>query len=180
MVTGLFVGRFQPFHKGHLQTAKFALGKVDLLVMVVGSAQKSHEPRNPFTAGERVRMIKEALDADGEVDAKRVLIIPVPDVDVHSLWTRQVDMLVPKYEIVFANDPFTLLLFRERGVKTVEPDLYRREEMSATEVRHRMATAGGRWEELVPAPVAKIVKEIGGVERVKAIAEKGMAGRHGA
>lgn len=171
MATGLFVGRFQPFHKGHLATVRFALGKVDQLVIVVGSAQKSHEPRNPFTAGERIRMIKESLDSD-KIDAGRILIIPVPDVDVHSLWSRQVDMLVPKYDVVFANDPFTLMLFRERGVKTVEAPLVERSEMQATEVRRKMAT-GEKWESLVPAPVARIIKEINGVERVKAIAERG-------
>jgi len=177
MTTGLFIGRFQPFHKGHLAAVKFALGKVDLLVIVVGSAQKSHEPRNPFTAGERIAMIKKALDADSEIDVRRILIIPVPDVDVHSMWTRQVDMLVPSYNVVFANDPFTLLLFGERGVRTEEAPLYKREEMSATEVRRRMAS-GEMWQELVPGPVAEIIKEIGGVERVKSIAEKQMPGHH--
>ncbi|HEX2558356.1 MAG TPA: nicotinamide-nucleotide adenylyltransferase [Nitrososphaera sp.] len=175
LTTGLFIGRFQPFHKGHLATVKFALGRVDLLVIVVGSAQKSHEPRNPFTAGERIRMVKEALDADSGIDIRRILIIPVPDVDVHSMWTRQVDMLVPEYKVVFANDPFTLLLFRERGVETVEAPLYRREEMSATEVRRRMAS-GEKWQELVPLPVAEAIKEIRGVERVKSIAEKHVPG----
>lgn len=170
MTTGLFVGRFQPFHKGHLATVRFALGEVDQLVIVVGSAQKSHEPRNPFTAGERISMIRETLDSE-KVDAGRILIIPVPDVDVHSLWTRQVDMLVPKYDIVFANDPFTLMLFRERGVKTIEAPLVDRSEMQATEIRSKMV-AGGGWESLVPATVARIIKEIDGVERVRAIAER--------
>jgi nicotinamide-nucleotide adenylyltransferase len=99
------------------------------------------------------------------------MTIPVPDVDVHSLWTRQVDMLVPRYDVVFANDPFTLLLFRERGVKTVEPPLQERSQWMATEVRRRMAE-GEKWQELVPAPVAKAIKQIDGVERVKAVAQR--------
>lgn len=170
MTTGLFVGRFQPFHKGHLATVKFVLTKVDQLVIVVGSAQKSNEPRNPFTAGERIMMIKGALDADKQVDAKKVMIIPVPDVDIHSLWTRQVDMLVPKYDIVYANDPFTLMLFNQSGVKTVEPPLVDRSEMQATEIRKKMAM-GENWENFVPVAVERIIKEINGVSRVKAIAE---------
>jgi nicotinamide-nucleotide adenylyltransferase len=149
---------------------KFALNKVDLLVIVVGSAQKSNEPRNPFTAGERIRMIKETLDADQEIDAKKIMIIPVPDVDIHSLWIRQVDMLVPKYDLVFANDPFTLMLFRKSGVKTVEPPLVDRNEMQATEVRKKMLMSE-KWQDLVPAPVARVIKEVGGVARVKAIAK---------
>ena len=170
LTTGLFIGRFQPFHKGHLATVRFASGKVDQLVIVVGSAQKSHEQKNPFTAGERIRMIKETLDSE-KVDTSNILIIPVPDVDVHSLWTRQVDMLVPKYDVVFANDPFTLMLFKERGVRTVEAPLVDRSEMQATEIRSRMAS-GGKWEGLVPAAVARIIMDINGVERVKAIAER--------
>lgn len=173
--SGLFIGRFQPFHKGHLATVKFALGRVDQLIIVVGSAQKSHEPRNPFTAGERIRMIKESLDTDGEADVRRVLIIPVPDIDVHSLWTHQVDMLVPKYDVVFANDLFTLMLFREQGIKAIEAPLYRRDELMATEIRKRMA-AEENWEDLVPKPVSTVIKEINGIERIRVISQKNMPG----
>jgi nicotinamide-nucleotide adenylyltransferase len=175
LTNGLFIGRFQPFHKGHLATVKFALEKVEHLVIVVGSAQKSHEPRNPFTAGERIRMIKESLDIDNETDARRILIIPIPDTDVHSLWTHQVDMLVPKYDVVFANDLFTLMLFREQGVKAIEAPLYRRNEMRATEIRRRMA-AEEIWEDLVPMSVSKVIKEINGVERVKALTRRDLLG----
>jgi nicotinamide-nucleotide adenylyltransferase len=175
LTNGLFIGRFQPFHKGHLATVKFALEKVEHLVIVVGSAQKSHEPKNPFTAGERIRMIKESLDINSETDVRRILIIPIPDTDVHSLWTHQVDMLVPKYDVVFANDLFTLMLFREQGVKTIEAPLYRRNEMRATEIRRRMA-AEEIWEDLVPMSVSKVIKEINGVERVKALSRRDLPG----
>ena len=174
MTNGLFIGRFQPFHKGHLATVKFALERVEQLVIVVGSAQKSHEPRNPFTAGERIRMIKQSLDIDEETDVRRILIIPVPDTDVHALWTHQVDMLVPKYDVVFANDLFTLMLFQEKGIKALEAPLYRRDEMKATEIRKRMI-AEEIWEDLVPIPVSKVIKEINGVERVKALSRRDAA-----
>lgn len=174
LTTGLFVGRFQPFHLGHLATVKFALKSVGRLVIVVGSAQKSHEARNPFTAGERIAMIKDSIDADGEIDSRKILIIPVPDVDVHSLWTRQVDMFVPKYDVVFSNDSFTLHLFNEAGARTVKPPLHDREKMSGTEVRRRMI-AGEDWRELVQEPVAKIIEGIRGVDRVRM-----SSGRHGA
>jgi nicotinamide-nucleotide adenylyltransferase len=120
-------------------------------------------------------MIKESLDADEEADVRRILIIPVPDVDVHSLWTHQVNMLVPKYDVVFANDPFTLMLFREQGIKAIEAPLYRRDEMRATEIRKRMA-AEDNWEDLVPEPVSKVIMEIKGLERVRAISQRDMPG----
>jgi nicotinamide-nucleotide adenylyltransferase len=84
-------------------------------------------------------------------------------------------MLVPKYDVVFANDLFTLMLFREQGIKAIEAPLYRREEMRATEIRKRMA-AEENWEDLVPKPVSKVIKEIKGVERVRAISQRDMQG----
>ncbi|HEY7735100.1 MAG TPA: nicotinamide-nucleotide adenylyltransferase [Nitrososphaera sp.] len=177
--TALFIGRFQPFHLGHLATVRFALGKAKVLVIVVGSAQKSHEPRNPFTSGERIRMIKETLNAE-KIDANRIMIVPVPDVGDHSRWTHKVDELVPEYDLVIANDPFTLMLFRERGIRVLQAPLYRRSEMAATEIRKMMREDKRGWEKMVSVPVHKILKEIDGVNRVKAIAEKDVNEDHSA
>lgn len=171
MPNGLFVGRFQPFHLGHLATIKFALRHVEELVIVIGSAQKSHELRNPFTAGERIQMIKGSLNADDEVDLKRIVLIPVADVGVHSLWTHYVDILVPSYEVVFTNDNFTCLLFKERGTKVVRPILRQRKELSATEIRSRIARDAD-WKKLVTPHTVKIVEDIHGIARIKAIFEK--------
>jgi nicotinamide-nucleotide adenylyltransferase len=123
-------------------------------------------------------MIKESIDASKDIDSRRVLVIPVPDVDVHSLWTRQVDMLVPDYEVVIANDPFTLLLFKERGVKVIEAPLFKRNELEATQIRESMANGESKWTTLVPREVARIIKKVGGEKRVKAIAENNKRSRH--
>ena len=171
MPNGLFVGRFQPFHLGHLATIKFALRHIEELVIIIGSAQKSHELRNPFTAGERIQMIKDSLSTETEIDTKRVLMIPVQDVDVHSLWTHFVDILVPQYEVVFTNDSFTYLLFQERGITIVEPPLYKRKELSATKIRSNMAKDRD-WKNLVTRQTAKVVEDINGIERIKAIFAK--------
>jgi nicotinamide-nucleotide adenylyltransferase len=64
---GLYVGRFQPFHNGHLDAIKYALNSVDELVIVIGSAQYSHHSHNPFTAGERLTMVRRALDEAGVI-----------------------------------------------------------------------------------------------------------------
>ncbi|MCD6340506.1 MAG: adenylyltransferase/cytidyltransferase family protein, partial [Desulfurococcales archaeon] len=67
----LFPGRFQPIHWGHVSVIKWALSKVDELIIGVGTAQESHTIVNPFTAGERVVMIRLALEEAG-VDLRRV------------------------------------------------------------------------------------------------------------
>lgn len=168
MLRAAFIGRFQPFHLGHLATIKQALRKVDELVIVIGSAQKSHEMRNPFTAGERIEMMKESFYADDGVDIKKLFQIPVPDINIHGLWTHQVDLLTPRYKLVFTNDIFTRQLFEERGITVIEPTLYRKEEFSGTVIRSRMVK-DEKWSELVTLQTANIIEDIHGVERLKAI-----------
>ncbi|MBS7649487.1 adenylyltransferase/cytidyltransferase family protein, partial [Candidatus Bathyarchaeota archaeon] len=66
----LYVGRFQPFHLGHLEAAKYILQNAREIIIVVGSAQESHTLENPFTAGERVYMIRLALN-EANIDPGR-------------------------------------------------------------------------------------------------------------
>jgi len=159
------VGRFQPFHLGHLHAVRYALERVEELCILVGSAEKSHQPDNPFTAGERVYMIKAALE-EANIDCRRVLIIPLPDAYAHSIWVASVKATVPKFDVVFSNDPLTRRLFQEEGFTVLDIPFYERSTFSATEVRRRMLK-GEAWEELVPKSVAKIIYEVSGVERLK-------------
>jgi len=57
----LFVGRFQPFHNGHLMVIKGMVKVCEKVVIGVGSSQESMTPENPFTATERREMIQRAL-----------------------------------------------------------------------------------------------------------------------
>ena len=59
---GLLIGRMQPVHNGHIQIIEKTLNFVDEVVIGIGSAQLSHELKDPFTAGERIMMMTQALD----------------------------------------------------------------------------------------------------------------------
>ena len=108
---GFLIGRFQPFHLGHLEAIKFALSNVEHLHVGIGSSNKSHEERNPFTADERKEMILSSID---DTIAKRLSIHFIPDVDDHSKWTHLVDEIIPEYDVVFSNDDFTHELYGKR------------------------------------------------------------------
>jgi len=161
---GLFVGRFQPFHIGHLQAIKNVLEKVEELVIIIGSSQRSHEIDNPFTAGERTEIIHKALNEAG-VDRACYYTVPVPDCEMHTTWVSVVRTLSPKFDIVFSNEPLTRRLFKEEGYKIEGIQLYERELYSATEIRKCML-ASKNWEKLVPKSVATYIKEIRGIERL--------------
>jgi nicotinamide-nucleotide adenylyltransferase len=163
---GLFIGRFQPFHLGHKACIDFALQEVNDLIIGVGSSQASFEPKNPFTGGERILMIKKTLNADPKVDQRRILIVPISDINVHSLWTSHIKILVPTFEVVFANDQFTSLLFKETGVKVVNPPMIKRTVLSGSEIRRRIVN-DIKWTRLISPQTETIIKEINGVERIK-------------
>lgn len=166
MKRGLYIGRFQPFHKGHLYSLRWCSDKVDELIVAVGSSDKSFEFRNPFTAGERIEIIRENITTEIKEKRDKIILIPVPDVGVHLLWTYNMDLLVPRYNTVFTNDLFTSMLYKERGIEIIHPDLISREFLSATEVRHRIVS-DKNWEELIPTSTTKLINEIDGVDRVK-------------
>ena len=163
MTRTLFIGRFQPFHKGHLAMVKEILKTNDEVVIGIGSAQYSHTGENPFTAGERFEMIKRALDAEGIHDYH---IVPIPDTHVHSVWVSHVKSLVPSFDAVVTNSDLVVRLFREHGLKVLSPPLVSRERYSGTEVRRRMQK-GGDWESLVPPSVSAYIREIDGIERIR-------------
>lgn len=162
---GLFVGRFQPFHLGHLHAVKEILKEVDELVIVIGSAQYSHNIHNPFTAGERLVMIRKALE-EAKIDLSKIWTVPVPDVHLHMMWVSAVEGYTPSFSVVYSNEPLTRRLFMEAGY-TVKPiRFHQRKLYSSTETRERIL-ADESWERLVPKSVADFIKEIDGVNRLR-------------
>lgn len=162
---GLYVGRFQPFHLGHLYAVRKILDEAEELVLVVGSAQYSHTVSNPFTAGERLVMIRGAL-LDEKVDLCRVWLVPVPDVHLHMMWVSALEGYTPRFVAVYSNEPLTRRLFMEAGYKVKNIPFYDRKVYSSTEIRQRMVK-GEAWEKYVPKKVASFVKEIDGVNRLR-------------
>ena len=74
----LYIGRFQPYHKGHHAVIREIASEVDEIIICIGSAQRSHEIENPFTAGERYLMISKSLRAEG---INNFYIVPILDVN---------------------------------------------------------------------------------------------------
>lgn len=162
----LLIGRFQPFHLGHLNHIE-VIAKSHSILIAIGSAQYSHELNNPFTAGERLHMISETLKNRG-IDAT---IVPIEDVHRHSVWVSHVISMLPPFDIVFTNEPLTKQLFKERGYEVRALPFFNRDIYSGTAIRKRMAL-GKKWEHLVPDEVARIIKGVDGDRRIKELAKE--------
>ncbi len=169
MTRALFVGRFQPFHFGHLHAIEVILSECEELVLVVGSAQMSHQKDNPFTAGERIEMVRGALE-EAKIPCKKFMVLPIGDAPAHRVWVSAVESQTPRFDVVYSNQSLTRRLLIEAGYEVRSIDLYQRGKFEASDIRNRILE-GRDWSELVPPAVYRIVKEIDGENRIRDLAK---------
>lgn len=169
-VRGILIGRMQPVHNGHMQVINKILQEVDEIIIGIGSAQLSHELKDPFTAGERVVMMSQAL-AEADVNPSKYYIIPMEDINFNAIWPSHVKMMTPPFSIVYSGNPLVKQLFSEEGFEVRQPPLYDRLRLSGTEVRRRILNDED-WTELVPKATADVIDEIDGIKRIKNLSIK--------
>ncbi len=88
----VFIGRFQPFHKGHKAVIDAALERARHVVVLIGSAKEARSIRNPFSWEERSDMIRGAFSADEQA---RIHCTPLLDLPyAEQSWIRNVQMSV--------------------------------------------------------------------------------------
>ncbi len=160
---GLLIGRFQPFHLGHLEALRFALSKVDKLWVGLGSSNRPVEKNNPFTAHQRKEMVMSSID---DCMKERISICFIPDVDNHIRWIEKIDTIVPKFDIIFSNDDLTKHLYSKRNTKVLAIPFLNRESLSGTNIRDLIASDQG-WEDLVPKGTKNFLKNTGAKELLK-------------
>jgi bifunctional NMN adenylyltransferase/nudix hydrolase len=74
-----FVGRFQPFHSGHMAVIQQAFNHAHLVVVAIGSARSPRTYRNPFTYEERKRMIVDSVAERNPQWVDRLRVVPIED-----------------------------------------------------------------------------------------------------
>lgn len=164
---GLFIGRFQPFHNGHLEVIKKTLEEVDELAIVIGSTQKFYTKDDPFTADEREDMIRAALEKEG---ITRFRIYQVADIPDDDKYVAHIKAIVPRFDVVFAaTNELNKKLFSCTGYRVRVCRRYL--DLEGTKVR-RAIIEGREWELMVPDAVAEYMKKMHGAMRVCALAKE--------
>ena len=74
MRTGIYAGRFQPFHEGHKKCIQHILAECDYCEVLLRDTPKTE--KNPFSLERRIEMIRENFSTE---ENARIDIIPVPD-----------------------------------------------------------------------------------------------------
>ncbi len=160
---GLLIGRFQPFHLGHLEAFQFALSKVDKLWVGLGSSNKPAQKNNPFSAEERKEMILISIDDSMK---EKISIYFIPDLENHIKWIEKIDTIVPNFDIVFSNDELTKHLYSTRSVQVTSIPFLKRDVLSGTKIRD-LIISDQEWDNLVPEGTKNFLINISAKERLK-------------
>lgn len=151
----LFVGRFQPFHNGHLYALKKCLEIAESVVVGIGSSQESGTADNPWDYETRKEMIErlegESLPAQAGLQVTK--IVPIADTPTDEEWVAEVERSAGKFDVVVSNNEWTLKVMREAGYTTFETGLYNRDELEGVKIRAMVRVGDTRWRLRVPREV---------------------------
>lgn len=96
----VYIGRFSPFHNGHLEVIKHAAKTCDELLIIIGSAEQPRTIKNPWTASERAQIIARALRERENSETSTLTVhyqfahdFPYND----TLWLNQVNGFIDKF-----------------------------------------------------------------------------------
>ncbi len=160
---GLLIGRFQPFHKGHLGAINQIMKECNSLIIGVGSAQEERTSVNPLSGGERITIIKKVLEKRG---LESIEIYPVPDLNCHPAWPYYVETILPKFDKVYGNSQVVLDLFDSVGYQTGKIEKIERKKYSGTVIRKNIRE-GREWKDHVPKEVYEFVEDINMEKRLR-------------
>jgi nicotinamide-nucleotide adenylyltransferase len=163
---GVVIGRFQPFHNGHLFLIRQILRECNEVLIVVGSAQQNYTFANPFTAGERILMIRKSL-IEGGVDVSKIIIIPLIDIEDNAMWFPMLVSMLPPFDIIYSGNQLVVSL-ASSYLEVRSPKFVRKKHYNGSYIRHRILS-GQKWSNLVSKSVFDIICSIDGINRIKKI-----------
>ncbi|HSB50526.1 MAG TPA: nicotinamide-nucleotide adenylyltransferase [Nitrosopumilaceae archaeon] len=165
----LMMGRFQPFHLGHLDLVKQILSECDEVIIAITSSQFNYLEKDPFTAGERIEMIHQSLN-DAGIDMSKCFIIPIENQFNIATWAAYLKSILPKFDKVYSGNEYVEMLLADVGIQVIKPKFLERNQYNATNIR-KMIVEGKDWQKLVPKAVSNTINKINGVNRLKIISK---------
>lgn len=157
----LFIGRFQPFHNGHLYSLNKAFELAENVIVGIGSSQESGTENNPFDFETRKMMIESIKVLTGQ----KVKVVPVPDMFDDKKWGDLILKIVeneglsPDHVVSVGNNEWTNRIIKGVGVEVYETGLYNREELEGIKIRELRKIKDSEWKKRVPLEVVKYMEK---------------------
>jgi len=163
------MGRFQPFHLGHLNLVKQILEECDEVIIAITSSQFNYLEKDPFTAGERIEMIRDSLMESG-LDMSRCFIVAIENQFNIATWASYLKAALPHFDKVYSGNDYVKMLLADSEINVVTPKFLDRPQYNATHIRS-MIISGDDWQSLVPPAVVKFLQKINCKKRLDVISK---------
>lgn len=149
MKRALFIGRFQPLHKGHRHAISESSSEYDL-VIGIGSANTGRTAHNPLYAHEREQIIQNCCSTCD--------VVQIPDFEDDDTWLNYLQNNISFDRVISGNDWVTELC-KKRNISTEPPAFLQPDEYSGTRIRDAIL-ADQPWRDCVPACSKDILDDI--------------------
>jgi nicotinamide-nucleotide adenylyltransferase len=163
------MGRFQPFHLGHLDLARQILKECDEVIILVTSSQFNYLEKDPFTAGERIEMIHDSIK-ESDVDLTRCIILAIENQFNIATWSAYLKSMLPHFDRVYSGNEYVKMLLTDSDIEVIKPEFLDREKFNATKIRS-MIISDDNWQQLVPLTVSDFIKKINAKNRLDIISK---------
>ena len=129
----IFVGRFQPYHYGHIELINQKLEQgIPVLIMV---REIEPDEKNPFTTTQTIQMIRHYHNCNG--NANDVIVMSIPDIESVN-YGRGVGYEVNEFQ---------------------PPDENRAKFISATKIRESIKIGNEDWKSMVSEYIQPMIEE---------------------
>ncbi len=163
------MGRFQPFHLGHLDLTKQILDECDEVIIAVTSAQFNYLEKDPFTAGERMEMIHNSLK-ESSLDLSRCFVVSLENQFNIATWASYLKSALPHFDKVYSGNDYVSMLLADSGVIVVKPTFLDKPKYNSTKIRS-LIISDENWKDLVPNAVYELLTKINAPNRLKVISK---------
>lgn len=176
--TALFIGSFQPLHRGHTRAIRHIAARFPKIIIGIYAADLKHTHDNPLSYVERRRMLEEILSTISLKEDEREIDTPLPDVHFSivplphltdkAAWLTALHQACPTLDVVYTNCPVLENTLQEENIPVFHAQLHEPKELNSAEIRRRIIL-GHPWSKLVPMKVERFLKHHHLVDRIREI-----------
>ncbi|MFH0819150.1 MAG: adenylyltransferase/cytidyltransferase family protein [Patescibacteria group bacterium] len=146
-LNALFIGRFQPFHLGHLSVVEQLARDINIghIIIGVGSSQYHSTLENPYTFKERETIINACLTSR---ISKTFSVCAIPDIHNAETWVNHVKALVENFDVVYTGNNWVKSLFDKKNVPTHDVEF--KVDITGTKLRQMIFSKNNKeWKKYV-------------------------------
>ena len=166
------MGRFQPFHLGHLDLARQILDECNEVIICITSSQFNYLEKDPFTAGERIEMIHNSLkESSSSIDLNKCFVVSIENQFNIATWASYLKSALPHFDKVYSGNDYVSMLLADSGIQVTTPQFLDRAQYNATKIRSMIISDDENWRDYVPNAVYEFLIKINAKNRLKVISK---------